>query len=192
MAVALWWATLSVVDRGLAAGLDAVERARAEAYERPADRARSLLGAALLRTAVADHLGVAPHEVVVDRRCPDCGAQHGAPRILGPGTDHSWVSVSHSGLLAVVAVSGAGPVGVDVQRIADLADPADAPGWVRREALLKAGCPQDGTGCHCHELATPLAGYAAALATYGEAVHEPAVQHWPDQRSPTSPSRAKV
>lgn len=192
MAIALWWARLTVVDRGLATGLDPVERARAEAYERTADRARSLLGAALLRAAVADHLGVDTAEVVIDRRCADCGAQHGAPRILGPGTRLPWVSVSHSGLLAVVAVSTTGPVGVDVQRVADLADPADATGWVRREALVKAGCPEDGAGCRCREVAAPLAGYAAALATTGDASSEPAVHHWTGQRRPTSPSRAKV
>lgn len=88
--------------------------------------------------------------------CPACGSpEHGRPVLCvdgEPGRGPS-VSVSRAGRLTVVAVSGAGPVGVDVE--ADRA--ADFPGfdrvalhprehstaddtvvWVRKESVLKA------------------------------------------------------
>lgn len=180
MTVALWWSSLLVAGRDLLGLLDATELARVESLEREADRGRSMLGAALLRVAVGSHLGVAPGDVVVDRTCADCGGRHGAPRILGPGVRTPWVSVSHSGVLAVVALSDRGPVGVDVQRVADLQDPAAAPGWVRHEALLKAGT--EAPPAVVHEVRPPLAGYVAALAAPAGA-GGPDVRHWP----PTAP-----
>jgi 4'-phosphopantetheinyl transferase len=180
MTVEVWWSTLTAAGHRLLGLLDATERARVDSFTRPADRGRSLLGAALLRVAVASHLGIDPAEVVVDRTCAECGGPHGAPRILHPGTPGPWVSISHSGLLVVVALSPLGPVGVDVQRIEDLPDPAMGPGWVRREALLKARVatpeqtapdtqptepPAGGT---VRELKAPLDGYVAALATRTE------------------------
>lgn len=176
MSVEVWWSSLVAAGHGLLSTLDAIERTRVESLERPGDRGRSLLGAALLRAAVASHLGVAPAEIVVDRTCPECGEPHGAPRVLGPGAPTPWVSVSHSGLLAVVAVSPDGPVGVDVQRRSDLADPATGPAWVRREALFKAGT--DARRATVHELQPPLAGYVAALAAPATG-GEPTILHWP-------------
>ncbi len=181
MTVEVWWSTLTAAGHGLLGLLDATERARVQSLARPADRGRSLIGAALLRVAVASHLGIDPADVVVDRTCVECGGPHGAPRILRPGASGPWVSVSHSGLLVVVVLSPLGPVGVDVQRIADLTDPAMGPAWVRREALLKARAatpeqtspgarpaeaPAGGTA---RELKAPLDGYVAALATLTKA-----------------------
>lgn len=178
MGVEVWWSTLTAVDRSLTVAVSPAELARAEAYERPADRGRSLLGAALLRATVAERLGVRPVEVVVDRTCSDCGGGHGRPRILGPGSALPWVSVSHSGVLVVVAISTDGPIGVDVQRVADLADPEEAGAWVRGEARLKAGRGD------ARELAAPLPGYVGALVTAGAAGSVepivPVVRHWPD------------
>ncbi len=180
MGVEVWWATLTAVDRSLSAAVSAAELTRADAYERPADRGRSLLAAALLRAAVAEHLAVEPDEVVVDRTCSDCGGPHGAPRILGPGPTLPWVSVSHSGVLVVVAVSTEGPIGVDVQRVADLADPEQATAWVRREARMKAGRGET------QELAAPVPGYVAALATTdAPGSVDPVVRHWPATSSAT-------
>ncbi|AEG43229.1 4'-phosphopantetheinyl transferase superfamily protein [Isoptericola variabilis] len=184
MAVEVWWSSLVAARHELVGLLDATERARVESLDRPADRGRSLLGAALLRVAAGSWLDVAPGDVVVDRTCADCGEPHGAPRILQP--DAPWVSVSHSGVLAVVALCSDGPVGVDVQRVAELDDPADGSAWARREAAFKAGT----AGPHAiapnavapdaveHELRSPLAGYAAALVAPAPA-GEPVVVHWP-------------
>ncbi|MFH5824517.1 4'-phosphopantetheinyl transferase family protein [Georgenia sp. AZ-5] len=191
MAVEVWWSSLAAAHRDLLALLDATERARVESLERPADRGRSLVGAALLRVAAAAHLGMRPDQVVVDRTCTECGGTHGAPRIIGPGAPGPWVSVSHSGLLVVVALSPHGPVGVDVQRVSDLADPRAAQDWVHREAALKAQTAALAQGhavprltaveadAATSELRPPLNGYAAALTTLGESDSQHVCRHWP-------------
>lgn len=201
MDVEVWWASLAAADRGLLAVLDATERTRVESLERPADRGRSLVGAALLRVAVAARLGVGPGQVVVDRTCTECGGTHGAPRIVGPGAPVPWVSVSHSGVLVVVALSPHGPVGVDVQRASDLPDPRAAQDWVRREAALKA---QTAALAHGHavtrlnaveadaatsELRPPLNGYAAALTTLGDPGSRHVCRHRPATATLTAISR---
>ncbi|WP_460707448.1 4'-phosphopantetheinyl transferase family protein [Myceligenerans halotolerans] len=178
MTLHVWWASLTAADQSLTAVLDSRERARVESLRRPADQGRSLVGAALLRFAVADHLGAAPQEIVIDRTCAECGGPHGAPRVLGPGAPpFPRVSVSHSGLLVLVALSDHGPVGVDVQRLADLPDPAGGPGWVRREALVKAGgAVRDAA---TQDLRPPLDGYAAAVVAPDD-LPGPITEHaWP-------------
>lgn len=195
MDVEVWWCSLTAAEPAILDMLDGTERARVDALERSADRARSLLGAALLRVAVAESMGATPAEVVIDRTCGECGAQHGAPRIVGPGSPGHWVSVSHSGLLVVVAVSPHGPVGVDVQRLADLDDSALGPQWVRSEALLKARTtmrpgpdasvqlPQAVVPV-ARDLSTPLDGYAAALVALTAGPVEVSVRHWPGAAQP--------
>lgn len=195
MAVEIWWSSLAAADRGLLSLLDSVERARVESLQRPADRGRSLLGAALLRVAVGAHLGVGPGAVVVDRTCTECGQPHGAPRILRPGRPAPWVSVSHSGVLVLVALSSRGPVGVDVQRHAEPRDPRSAREWVHREATLKAltaaragrhpaaDLPPDAVAGATRQLRAPLEGYAVAVTTLGEDHGEPVWRQW----SPSDP-----
>jgi 4'-phosphopantetheinyl transferase len=165
-AVDIRWSSLEAAHIGLRSVLDAAERARVDALQRPADRGRSLLGAALLRTVVGERLGVAPEAVRTDRTCDECGEQHGAPRILSEGAP--WVSVSHSGLLVAVAVAAA-PVGIDVQRVAELEPQQDAAAWVRAEAIAKLEGVVRASGgsapaAAAHLLAAPMRGYAAALA----------------------------
>jgi 4'-phosphopantetheinyl transferase len=139
--------------------LNDVERARRERYVRPADRDRFTLGVAVTRLAAGALLGVAPERVPLDRTCQGCGAPHGRPVIDGG----PLLSVSHSGERVVVALTGGGPVGVDVEEASDrlneeiagqLLGPdeaADLRGldraarrrglleyWTRKEAVLKA------------------------------------------------------
>ena len=180
--VEVWWSSLVAADSRLLGDLDPVERMRLKTMDRQADRGRSLVGFALLRVAVGEHLGIAPHDVLIDRTCADCGEPHGRPRVAGPRSTAPSVSVSHSGLLVVIALSADTVVGVDVQRVADLDDPAgaappDVEGWVRREAIRKLGV--DGRP-DLHALAPPLDGYAAALATLTppDADVEVLVRHW--------------
>ncbi|MDI3331858.1 MAG: hypothetical protein QJR09_14170 [Micrococcus sp.] len=167
MTVDVRWAVLTAAHSGLLHLLSPLERERVASLARPADRGRSMLAAALLRVASAESLRCPPEAVVVDRTCTECGGPHGAPRIVHAGARVPHVSVSHSGLLVVVALSPQGPVGVDVQRVGDLADPGTAPQWVRSEALVKARTAISGTDAATrgvHRLDPPLAGYAAALA----------------------------
>jgi 4'-phosphopantetheinyl transferase len=174
----IWWSSLAAADRDLLGMLDAGERARVESLERSADRGRSLISAAMLRVAVGAYLGIAPAEVVVDRTCAECGGPHGAPRIVSHGTPAPSVSVSHSGLLAVVALVPSGPVGVDVQRLGDLADPAGGHAWATTEAMFKARPSAQGDVA-VHELRPPLPGYVAVAVAPAELGGAPRITHWP-------------
>lgn len=109
----------------------------------------------LLRTEAARFHGVPEAAVLLAHECPRCGGtDHGRPLLLPTAALRSpaQVSLARAGDLSVVAVSEAGPVGVDVEP----AGAADFPGfdavavhpaelgtdrtrvWVRTEALLKA------------------------------------------------------
>lgn len=148
------WARVDRARAALAELLDDDERARRERFARAGDRSRFTVAAALLRVVAGELLDTDPREVAVDRTCARCGAQHGRPRIAG-GVLHA--SVSHSGDYAAVAVTRAGPVGVDVERVRPLdhgalADDVCAPQeraaiaslaafhvlWTRKESALKA------------------------------------------------------
>ena len=113
----------------------------------------------LLRSAVATYLEVDPVAVQTGRLCPRCaGTDHGRPVVLPAGGDRRpvvHVSLSRAAGRTVVAVTTAGPVGVDVEHVDaagfdtfarvglhrdEVAD--DAPSrtrtWVRKESLVKA------------------------------------------------------
>ncbi len=132
--------------------LDEVELARVDAMRRHIDRARFVVGLAVLKCAVAMHVGCPAPSVRVDRRCQTCGGHHGRPRV--PGTD-LHASVSHSGPLVVVALTDAGPVGVDIEHrvtnrllpaardVVTASEPIVGPGdlltyWCRKESVVKA------------------------------------------------------
>lgn len=174
--VHLWWADLTAADVALEAGLPGPERARLEGLT-GADRARRAVGAALLQQAVRAHRrqsvptrdfsprddapqdDAGEQEVVVDRTCEECGAQHGRPVVAGG----PHVSVAHCGVLVVVATCTDTRVGVDVERVDRFEGAvAAAQAWVRHEALIKAGGP----GATLL-LPAPLPGYVAALCVAG-------------------------
>jgi 4'-phosphopantetheinyl transferase len=112
----------------------------------------------VLRAEAARFHRVSPEQIVLVHECPRCGSHaHGRPRLMATAAlrDPAHVSLSRTGDLSVVAITDAGPVGVDVeaQGAADFAGFADValhPGerdtttadptrvWVRKEALLKA------------------------------------------------------
>ncbi|WP_435202854.1 4'-phosphopantetheinyl transferase family protein [Janibacter sp. GS2] len=168
----VWWADLTAADLSLVAWLDPDERARLAGIDRVADRGRFLVGAALLRVAVASATGRPRVEVVVTRTCSGCGQPHGAPRVAGTA-----VSVAHaSGLVAVA--TAAGLVGVDVERV-DRG--GDMTAWVRDEARYKATSAVDGRApaMQTVPLTPPLPGYRAAVVlpaseTGAVVVHDPA------------------
>lgn len=159
----VWWADprQEAIDE-LTSVLDERELERASRFHREQDRRRFLTGAWLLRRVVALELGMTPRDVPVERRCPDCSKPHGKPKIGGTSPS-LHVSVSHSGNRVAVAVTTAGPLGVDVQElpsgpVEEFAQCALSPGetaalyalperqrhaafttlWVRKEAVLKA------------------------------------------------------
>ena len=158
--------------------LDEVELARVDAMHRPLDRARFVVGAAVLKCAVAVHAGCPASSVQVDRRCPTCGGQHGRPRV--PGTD-LHVSVSHSGPLVVVALTDAAPVGVDIEYrltnrllpaardVVTASEPIVGPGdlltyWCRKESVVKA--TGDGVRVPLREVVVSPADERARLESF--------------------------
>jgi 4'-phosphopantetheinyl transferase len=112
----------------------------------------------LLRAEAAQFHGVSPAQVVLVHECPRCGSDtHGRPRLLPTAAVRhpAHVSLARARDLSVVAITDAGPVGVDVEvdgaaDFAGFADVALHPAehttdsaettrvWVRKEALLKA------------------------------------------------------
>ncbi|RNI21518.1 4'-phosphopantetheinyl transferase family protein [Flexivirga caeni] len=172
--------------------LTAAERDRARQHRRAVDRAGSATAAGLLRLAVADHLTSRPgrlrqtaRELVVDRTCARCGGQHGKPDV---GVRGLHVSVAHSGIddtsVVVVAITTAGPVGVDAEMITDrdfaplaslvlapkeAARPPRTPRdwfatWCRKEAVLKA--TGDGLRTPMSEVALTGRSDAPGIASY--------------------------
>jgi 4'-phosphopantetheinyl transferase len=150
----VWWASIDMNDDGLGSLLNPVEAGRVASLRQPKDRARSTIGAAVLRLAAGAHRGVPASGVVVDRTCRRCERPHGRPTLPGTGLH---ASVSHAGEWVAVALSDAGPVGVDVEAVSDVdidalassvLGPAEAGAvnaardffvyWTRKESVMKA------------------------------------------------------
>ncbi|PHQ51436.1 hypothetical protein BLA24_13980 [Streptomyces cinnamoneus] len=131
------------------------------------------------RAAVARHFGTGAEDVRWTH------GRRGRPRLVAP--ERRFMSLSHSGDVAAVALTTAGPVGVDVQVMRRLADPAGLVGdvltpeeaahwrrlpaerradgffthWARKEAVIKVrgrGFPGD----------LPLISTSPAAARTGE------------------------
>lgn len=68
------------------------------------------------------YLDVPPAEVAIDRDCPHCGqpARHGRPKFHGAVVDYS---ASHTTDWLLVAVTGSGLVGADMESLASAPDP---------------------------------------------------------------------
>jgi 4'-phosphopantetheinyl transferase len=158
----VWWADPRHYQiTSLTPVLSEVELTRAAGFFRDQDRRRFVTGCWLLRNVVAAQLATTPEAVEIDRRCTKCGKPHGKTRIDGEAATLD-VSISHSGDRVAVALSSAGPVGVDVEEVKP--DPGGVPQlalaptelaslqqlsereqeaafirmWVRKEAVLKA------------------------------------------------------
>jgi 4'-phosphopantetheinyl transferase len=191
--LAVWWAPARLADPTLAALLSPAERERAGRFRRVSDRDRMIAAWALARTLLGDLLGEDPADVAVERHCGRCGSrEHGKPRLADASTGVHF-SLAHSGDHVLVAVTRAGPVGVDVEQLKPMTDyrrlhrttlTADeavalrAAGgrpldflrtWVRKEAVTKAV----GTG-----VATPFDSFAVTAPA------KPAtLLTWPDDPS---------
>jgi 4'-phosphopantetheinyl transferase len=101
---------------------------------------------------LSERTGLPPTGHVLLRRCTTCGEAHGKPRLQHPSLHISLASVAGA---VAVAVTDAGPVGVDLERVEATGfegfdGVALAPGetastngerarlWTRKEAVLKA------------------------------------------------------
>ncbi|GAA1598928.1 4'-phosphopantetheinyl transferase superfamily protein [Kribbella sancticallisti] len=112
MTVEIWWARVRDARPELAADLDDAEKSRLAAYARDEDKARFLLGAAMIRRVLGQRFIKAPAAVKLDRSCPDCSRPHG--KVTSEGMQ---LSVSHSGDLIAVAFHPSTAVGVDVELV---------------------------------------------------------------------------
>src|SRR4051794_6171345 len=91
----VWWARREHYRPALLELLDAPERTRRAAFVQEADRQRFVLGCAIAKTILGAHLGVAPHEVELDRTCGECGRPHG--KVRDARSDQPMeMSVTHS------------------------------------------------------------------------------------------------
>ncbi len=133
----LWLIDLAAAAGGLGAlwqTLSPDERARAERLRIPLARTRFVAARGMLRAALARYAGVAP-EALRFRYGPA-----GKPRIDGPLGELVSFNLSHSHNLALLAVARAGPVGVDIELIADADDAVIAGGFfapAERRALAE-------------------------------------------------------
>jgi 4'-phosphopantetheinyl transferase len=180
VAVEVWWGRPSAERPWHVELLGDAERERRRALRRAEDRARFTVAAALLRLAAGRRLGVPPGELTVDRTCDDCGRPHGRPRLPGTGLA---ASISHSSDRVAVALTGAAPVGVDVEQVKPVSveqlashvlgegEAAATLGeffcyWTRKEAVVKA--TGDGLRMALPKVVVTRPGQPPALLRYGE------------------------
>ena len=135
------------------------ELARAGHFHRRRDGHRYVVGRATLRMVLARYLACAPAQVVVETE------ESGRPFVPAACRRGSlFFNITHAGDLALVALTGTGPIGVDVEEIHEIAEvesladrffssaesralreiPSDLRiaaffrCWTRKEAVLKA------------------------------------------------------
>jgi len=110
--------------------LDTREQARAARFVNPRDRRRYIVSHAVVRTVLARYAGVSTRELRFEL------GPSGKPRIDGAGLEFN---LSHSGERALLAMTHAGPIGVDVEAInPEIADtiPHRFLSAAEREALM--------------------------------------------------------
>jgi 4'-phosphopantetheinyl transferase len=160
--VHVWRVALRAADpSALLSVLSADEQARANRFMFDHDRSAFIVAHGTLRRILSDYLNVAPESLAF------VVGPFGKPSISGSrGTAGLEFNLSHSADLALIAVSRAGPVGVDIERLdshvehLDLAEQFFSPAerialrslpselrartegffnaWTRKEAYLKA------------------------------------------------------
>ncbi|MFZ1153622.1 MAG: hypothetical protein WAN93_01820 [Solirubrobacteraceae bacterium] len=132
-ALHLWTADLDALDAKLEALLDVRERERAARIVREPARRRWIAARGLLRALLSTYVDEPARELRFVQE------PQGKPRLDPPGVEQLHFSLSHSGGLAVYALTEMCAVGVDVELVAPHAS-APARGqdflltWVRREA----------------------------------------------------------
>jgi 4'-phosphopantetheinyl transferase len=128
-----------------------------DAWRRDFDDVTVVVGADLDAVAViAGALGVDAASIVLTHLCPRCGSTvHGRPLIVAPlGSSAVGISLARSQGIDAVAINRAGPIGVDLESIVQVArasvtpvllhprEVADSPTdvarlWTTKESILK-------------------------------------------------------
>jgi len=163
------WSRTVPADR-LSGWLSPAELHRLDGLRDPGDRDRFATARVLARLRVGARTGADPRDVVIRSACAACGGtDHGRPAVAADPVDGDaragrppQLSLAHAADVVAVAVSTAGPVGVDLEPVAAVFDGFDgvalgagearrigASGgldahavrlraWVRKESVLKA------------------------------------------------------
>lgn len=106
--VHVWHASLerpAWIVEGMRELLAGEERRRADRFRFERDRARYIVGRALLRGLLARYLGAAPEELMFEY------GEYNKPALC----DGPWFNLSHSGATALYAFSDTGEIGIDVE-----------------------------------------------------------------------------
>ena len=157
-------ATGPLVGDRRAAALAMLTAAEASRFASDREPEHFLAGRMLLRELAAELSGLPLESIAVTAACPDCGREHGQPRV-----DGVFVSLSHAGAVTVAAASAEARVGIDIESrdapperlaaIRDVAGGDDLAHWTRVEAVLKA----DGRGLRVDPRAVGIRGDEATL-----------------------------
>jgi 4'-phosphopantetheinyl transferase len=148
-------------------------------WEAGVDRPHAPVDEAHVWRALADRKGMALREILARYLDEDpAGIElrrgaHGKPELADPSSPLRF-NLSHSGDLALVAITQGREVGVDIQKIKLRRDVAFYKAWAHREAIVKcagtgllAPLPPDPVAVHALDVAP---GFAAALAVAGDEV----------------------
>lgn len=163
--ISVWWIGLDpsspldrVLDRVAESVLSTAELARAARFRFDEHRRRWIVAHIALRQVLGHELAVSPAALTF------ASGSGGKPRLTGDHADALEFNLSHSGAMALIAVSRSCPVGVDVEMIEPMPDleavaerqfapeerqalralpDADRVGafyriWTRKEAFIKA------------------------------------------------------
>ncbi len=154
----VWRVRLDVDTDDLHALLSLAESTQVMAFALPELRRRYIVAHGMLRRILAHYAEAPPASLVFER------GEFGKPMLTGPAPRDLWFNLSHSGDIALVAVTREGEVGVDVERhtgrfapmelaqrvfsraecsaLTALSSPVVADGfyaaWTRKEAYMKA------------------------------------------------------
>jgi 4'-phosphopantetheinyl transferase len=130
--VQIWRADLAAIGDGLEDLLCAAELARAARISPERRRTLWARSRGLLRALLARHVGADPRELRFAL------GPHGKPALdpHGSASDLRF-NLSHSGSLALVAVSSGREVGVDIERARERHTAEFLRAWVAREAAVK-------------------------------------------------------
>ncbi len=162
---------LRIADRPLvgdrrAVALELLSGAERSRFATARDPERFLTGRMLLRELVAELTGAELASITVIAACPDCGLEHGRPRVAEHPGIH--LSLSHAGGRTLAAATTGAAIGVDLERrdispdrLAAIQKVAggDLAHWTRVEAVLKA----DGRGLRVDPRAVEVDGDHATL-----------------------------
>jgi phosphopantetheinyl transferase len=157
-AIDVWQVDLTAIEDGLEDLLRADERARAERIVPARKRVLWARSRGVLRALLGRYLDRDPRDLRFEL------GPHGKPALAHDGADEGDLrfNLSHSGDLALVAVSAGREVGVDIERARPRYTAAFLRTWVTREAAVK---------CHGLELGIEVAtpGHSTSgVATQGD------------------------